>query len=270
MTKKSKTKLTAMPIVQLLQELRRNGWTDKTPTDEEMPKVIKRYQRAFGLRADGWAGPITSRTLTERFCSVPDHAMAAGSQWPRDQAREGLTVAIASSLAGSPRMTKADYSRTVEVALAHISEICGARFELTTNTRTANVVMGTHRERSGGVLAWSQLPNGSGSQLDQSYDDAESWHWRDVDVPSGAIGLIHVIRHEWGHAMGLGHGGNWLLRPTYDPRAYEFWGWELDQMLKRYGEPQDTPGDPPTGGKRQKISLVVEGVDLQWDVEDRS
>jgi len=270
MAKKPKTM--AISEAKLVRELKRNGWLAKgTASPDTVAQAVRRYQRRFGLKADGWAGPITSRTLTERFCSVPDHALEARSAWPRDQAREGLKVAIAKSLTGSPRMSRADYERTVEVALSHISEICGARFELVTNARTANVVMSTHRERSGGVLAWSQLPNGSGSQLDQSYDDAESWHWRDVDVPPGAIGLIHVIRHEWGHALGLGHGGDWLLRPTYDPRAYTFRGWEAKQVIDRYGEPQGIqPVDPPPGGKWQKIALVVEGVDLQWDVEERS
>jgi len=252
----------------LRHELKRNGWIGKqSVTPDQLTRAVKSYQRLFGLRADGVAGPITGRTLTERFCSVPDHALAARSAWPREQAREGLTWAIAGKLTGSPRMSTSDYKGVVALSLAHISTVCGARFGYTPNARTADVVMNTHREGPGGVLAWSQLP--PGRNLKQSYDDAERWHWKSVDPAPGTIGLIHVIRHEWGHALGLGHGGNWLLRPTYDPRAYTFKGWEAKELVIRYGPPQETerpePPDSPTG-ERRKITITVEGV-FGWDVE---
>lgn len=259
----------AIPDKVLRRELKRNGWIGKqSVTPEQLKRAVQSYQRRFGLKVDGWAGPITSRTLTERFCGCPDHALEARSAWDKDQAREGLTWAIPEKLTGSPKMSAGDYKQVVTVALAHISTVCGARFVYSANARTANVVMGTHRERSGGVLAWSQLPNGSGSQLEQSYDDAERWHWENVSPASGTIGLIHVIRHEWGHALGLGHGGDWLLRPTYDPRAYTFRNWEAKEVVARYGPPQDVPPvDPPPGpGGTRELRLIVKG-DFTWEWE---
>jgi len=259
----------AITPTKLFRALSRNGWVSsgsKDASEEGIEKAVKRYQRRFGLKADGWAGPITARTLTDRFCSVPDHAMAVRSQWDRDHARAGLKVGISSS----PIASRSDYGATVEFALAHIPTVCGARFQMSANHKTADVVMGSHRERPGGVLAWSQLPNGSGSQLDQSYDSAERWYWADVDVERDHIGLIHVIRHEWGHALGLPHLGNWLMRPTYDPRASTFKGKEVDELLSRYGEPQATPDpDPEPKPGRRRMALIVDGV-FDWQWEDRA
>ncbi len=165
----------------LISLLAKRGWLAAEISAEahkassgQLRRVVRRYQRFHGLKIDGWAGPVTQRSLeTPRFCAHPDR-MSRGRQtckWPQID----VTWAVTGRL---PGISAADQKDAFALAWRFWSEICGLSPEYSGNPRTANVLMGVGAiDSSGKTLAWSELPCGVGSsaQLNQKYDSSEPW-----------------------------------------------------------------------------------------------
>ena len=103
------------------------------------------------------------------------------------------------------------------------SEVTNISFSKAEDDQPVDIVIGASRRRrsgfgrSGGVLAWAQLPSSPNydGQLWSMFDTAESW----TTDPSEENGILFrsVCAHEIGHLLGLGHSGfeSALMYPYY-------------------------------------------------------
>lgn len=110
-----------------------------------------------------------------------------------------------------------------------------------------------------GILAWSELSDGSGRPRRQMYDRAEPWTISG-NPGQAQIDVVRVAAHEIGHAMGLVHapvGTPELMAPTYS-RVIQF---PTDGDVARaaaLGYPRRTTGSSPAPTIELKVSADPE------------
>jgi len=234
------------------ERLRTLGWLrNGRPSLDQLRAALRQYQEFHGLAipSGDFDGDTKRSLLAPRFCGCPDvmEQRAGVSKWPM----KDITMAIAGKL---PGFADSDFHSAAEECCRLWNGTSGIRLAMSTNPRTANIVMGTGPiDSAGDTLAWSELPNGTKRQLRQKYDTYERWAlfagWR-----NGWMDALRVITHEVGHACGLGHGpAGCQMAPTVSeiraPRA-----WDIREMVARYGaaspsappaDPAPTPAGPP-------------------------
>jgi hypothetical protein len=168
----------------------------------------------------------------QRICGVADHIGNVTCQWPmRD-----VTV-FAAGQAGQVSLADA-----MELALPLWNRVCGVNLQMSTNARTANIVVQVGRiDGPGNVLAQNELPCGFTAhrmrQLQGLYDGSEAFVIAD-NPPAGKIDLVRVCCHEIGHGIGIGHinDGN-LMAPTYSSRVAGPQNGDIVEARARYGQP---------------------------------
>ena len=237
----------------LISALRRLGWiTQKGKlTEDELQQAVRDYQVFHGLRPDGWAGPVTERSLdAPRFCGLPDRIMEAEGQLCKGPAPDiKWTIHGGQNMGLLPHVPSNVQKDCYEAAWKAWADRCGIRPVYVSNHKTASVLMGSGPiDSQGNTLAWSELPCGSvtNRQLNQLYDTLEPWVISDTPAQH-QIDLTRVAKHEIGHMLGLAHGpaGN-LMAPTYSRTIKDPVGqWELSEVLRRYGPPFDQPPTDP-------------------------
>lgn len=145
-----------------------------------------------------------------------------------------------------PTLTVEAFRSAADEAWASWMEVCGVKLHYVDNPNQANILMGIQTIGPGGVLADSQLP-GPGTtpqtQLLQRYDTADDFV-KSANPPANKIDIGRVIKHEGGHALGLGHlpPGN-LLAAMYSTRIDRPQAGDIAEMVARYGMPSAAP--PP-------------------------
>lgn len=183
--------------------------------------------------------------------SYPVPVAAGLSRWASPE----VSYSAAFSLPGIP----ADrISVIVDKALAEWASICGLKPKRVQSG--GNIIPGAGRiDGSSGTLAYSYLPGAPSpmnDQLQQVYDQSEQWteKW-----------LSDVVKHEFGHALGLDHHDDpaSIMYPWSNGQNTGFSQWEIDQMVARYGEaakPSDPPiVVPPAGELNVSGTLVING-----------
>lgn len=108
-----------------------------------------------------------------------------------------------------------------------------------------------------GVLAWSELPDGSDRPLVQKYDTSEKYV-NAAQPPRGKIDLLAVCCHEIGHALGLAHadaGSADLMAPAYQPGRRTPQPGDALRIQRLYG----AAAPPPEPGRT--ITIIIAGAE---------
>ncbi len=252
-----------IPAAKLAALLWKRGWMRQERLDEakqaspeQLVSALRAYQKFHGLKIDGWAGPITERSLNQpRICALPDRIQVRGGicRWPMKQITWSIT-------GGLPGISNAELRAAYEEAWGYWAEVSDIEPIHTPNARAAHVVMGSGRiDRSGGTLAWSEMPCevDESSQLEQRYDNREPWGIAEAPGP-GQIDLVRVAAHEIGHALGIPHlaAGN-LLAPTYDPNVRRPKAGDIEEIVRRYGRNEH---EPPPPDEEAELTIRIQGT----------
>jgi len=178
-----------------------------------------------------------------RMCSLPDSLTTEeiGARWTKGKLLYCPTAQL-------PGLTLEQWQAALAEAWGYWMEVCGLVVEPTETARLADVLHGVGAiDGSGKTLAWSELPNGSNTRLQQKYDSGERWAYG--AVAGNQIDIVAVACHEIGHALGLGHdnaGGAALMDPYYSPRIRKPQPRDVARIQALYGRPLPKPDPTPT------------------------
>ena len=200
---------------------------------ETLKAGVKKFQKTFGLSADGIVGPKTLRAMQEPRCGCPDYLdsnntehkeFLVAEQISREKRerwnKQGLTYATESYLTG--KVKHAEQNRILDSAFQAWDKVCGIHLERIKDVKKADIVISTGRgmrhnfDGRGGVLAWAYMPQGNNKPLTMRFDLDETW----VSNPRDRGVIIHnVACHEFGHLLGLRHSTRpkALMAPYYNP-----------------------------------------------------
>lgn len=186
--------------------------------------------------------------------------LGESNKWPHKR----LSWQVVSDL---PGIARDSFRGAVAEACDRWSAVCGLSFYEGSGS-DANLLVTTQREGPGGVLADCQLPYpgiDSRASLKLRVDEADAWALAD-NPPANRVGLVHVLTHELGHGIGIGHGPQGcLMQPTYSARMSRPQSWDIVESRLRYGQlaaqpSGDTPPTPATGGRRRFDGRVLRGL----------
>ena len=223
----------------LIAGLVRTGWLEegKTVDTDNIDKTIIDKQKLHGLLIDGWAGPVTGRSLVApRICGLPDYLPMVSTENRFIDHKIKWNLENTFSGAGHDEV-KAIF----EEAWLAWERVCGILPSYDSNAAVVRSHFG-RIDRRGGTLAYSELAPLNGRKfLEQRYDTRELWYLDfHTPPPSYKIDLLAVATHEDGHALGMPHiGGNTgdLMNPMYDPSIRTPQEGDIKMGTDRYGEP---------------------------------
>ena len=194
----------------------------------------------------------------EGFCKLPDNLIldATLSKWTK------RTVSFA-ILGALPGVTVEEQELAVRTACAFWPAVSGIELVFTTNARTADIRMGSGViDRSGGTLAWSELPNGADGPIKQQYDTKDKWSpaLTRAGLSPGFIPLVVTCAHEVGHAIGLGHSRDpqALMFPSLNIEAWKPQADDIREAQLRYGPPVPGQPPPPPAGSLNAVQALAE------------
>lgn len=186
--------------------------------------------------AGGWHG--------KPVCGCPDAMLAnatAEARWPT----KDITYYIAAPDRW-PGLTADQVREAFRLAWSWWAAVCGINPREVATPAEALVRVECKRiDGVAGVLAWSELANGSLQPKQQRYDSTESWVVSE-NPGNTVIDLARVACHEIGHVLGIPHieGGN-LLAPTYSVTVRRPQVGDIREAQARYGPPLSPPAPPP-------------------------
>ena len=202
-------------------------------TLEDLKASIKNFQKFFGIKADGVAGPMTLKAMAYPRCGCPDvldveqadhrqymqmQEMAHEKQqkWLKTE----LTYFVDGYVTG---LSKKVQDACIAESFKAWSDVCGIHVKRFTarNKKNADILVGVGRGKDhgfdgqGGTLAWAYLPDGN-KQLRMRFDLAEIWV---KDQFARGVWMLPVATHEAGHILGLSHSKvkDALMAPYYNP-----------------------------------------------------
>ena len=240
-------------------------------------KAVKHLKRAFNLDEDELLTTQLERITEYHRCGCPDtlefEEIRDYNRW-----QPGMTLKwyIDSYV---PGLSKDDQVAICSDVYKHISNIIDLRFERTTSSNSANLIIraanrGNGLGNSGGTLAYAYLApsrNFTG-QLELVMDQAEIW----VKNPTQrGIVFFNVFCHETLHNLGLSHSqvSSALMAPFYSPNVCcPTQNDDIPRLVNLYGKaresqpiptpvpvPTPTPTPTPTPGGSEGAEIMIKG-----------
>lgn len=192
------------------------------------------------------------------FCNVPEHVVGQANgrlcQWPRGHV---VTWTVTGLLPGWTREQLVEVYGRAWLAWTSVS---GLKTQFVEQVKQANIEV-TSRAIDGpaGVLAEAELPCGNvtpSTRLRCWFDNREQ-KWVDaINVGGiGAVDLLRVAIHEFGHNLGHGHDTDGRTNSIMDPAVSHLRDpqqVDIQRQIERYGEPvaMPDPTEPPAGDGR--------------------
>lgn len=198
-------------------------------------EIVKNFQDNIGIEVDGVIGEQTLRAMEYPRCGISDalSIILELSQWKN---KKKLLYKFESYLS---LLSKSKQEEMFFNAVNSWQTVCGISFDIT-RTGYPDIIINAsalRREefgRSGGVLAWCELPQGDDRQLNLKVDDSEIWT---DDYSKPGIYYEAVVCHEMGHGIGLGHlqQPKQLMNPFYNPLLSKPQQFDIKEAFDRYG-----------------------------------
>jgi peptidoglycan hydrolase-like protein with peptidoglycan-binding domain len=200
--------------------------------DDATAQALRHFQEFAGLPVTGVVDEATAGKMNQERCGNSDPTGVAefttsGRKW----ATNNLRYAIQNF---TPDISNADATLAVEQAFALWAAYTPLRFTRVALSAGPEIIIrfaaGAHQvgteadpafDGASGVLAHAFYPSIPPAPVtaimgDAHFDEAETWT---VNVPpgAGAIDLVTVAAHEFGHSLGLGHSSvtGALMAPFY-------------------------------------------------------
>ncbi len=225
-------------------------------TAEDLKAAVKLFQRTFGLKSDGLAGPKTLTAMHYPRCGCPDfideeqpqhveymQMKSKAKEKQQKWLKEELTYSIDGYVTGIARKTQ---EKIIQEAFASWTDVAGIKIEkCNSSKKKSDILIGVGKGKEhafdgqGGTLAWAYLPQGKNRQLRMRFDLAEIWV---KDQYGRGVWMLPVAAHEVGHLLGLEHSKQKeaLMAPYYNPfvstpQAKD----DIEKIQKLYGKPKN-------------------------------
>lgn len=159
------------------------------------------------------------------------HIEASGKRWPTNRLTYHINYDSASQL--RPALSNDAIAEAFRTGWRWWSESLEIEpVEVSDRSQALITIQFKRMDGPNGVLAESQLSNGTLSQKFQNYDSSERW----VAGPptAGYLSLSTVACHELGHMLGLGHddpNAPAVMRPTYSASIPREQARDIDRMV---------------------------------------
>jgi hypothetical protein len=220
-------------------------------------RAVRRYQRYYGLKADGIVGPKTKAMLERPRCGVPDLPgnLTGASPDARFVLRgckyntNHLTYAFVNGTADLAGGREQAIVREAFDAWSNVADLTFEEVGVNQNPhfriawRTGDHGDGDSFDGPGSTLAHAFFPPpcGGPNAGDLHFDEGEQW----IDDP-GANGILlrQVAIHEIGHLLGLSHSEDEdaIMFAYYAPDRIHLAADDIAGIVELYGEPTDSRG----------------------------
>lgn len=190
---------------------------------------------------------------------VPERLGANPARWPRDSK---LSWRVVDDV---PPLSRDVLRAVVANAFQVWADVCGLEFYESPAGPQPNFIIGTQHQGPGGVLADCELPYPGMTSVRCRIDKADQFVVAQ-NPPPNRVGLDQVLRHEFGHGLGLDHGGTGMMRPIYSANNWLPSAWEIELVRQAYGPPKPkkpvAPVQPTVGEMRSLVEFLAESGKL--------
>lgn len=243
-------------------------------------KAVRRFQRFYGLKVDGVAGPKTKEALMQPRCGIPDENNDYSSSFVLRGCKYStlnLTYAFENDSADLPTDQARDIIRGAFNEWAKVSLLNFAEVSVNQNpTFRIAWVKGDHGDGSpfdgpGNVLAHAFFPPPCGGPHagELHFDEAEKFSATAGDgIHLGAVSL-----HEIGHLLGLSHSEDpsAIMFPTYSSSRLQLDQDDINGINELYGQQRLYPGGQVNGylsGDNDSALFTIELVSQAFVILD--
>jgi len=246
----------------------------KVLSKKDIETHTKKFQKSFGLTANGKLDGRTRRAMLTPRCGCPDF-MLVTKEKPNSKGGPDFMLASTPEKASNANkwgimnltyyvekyvrsaIPKSDMDDLIDLAFQQWEVHCGLDIRRTTSKSSANFIISTGQGRAdnfdgpSGTLAWAFLPPNPNfrGQLLTRFDLDETWV---ADSRNRGTLFLNVACHEFGHLLGLDHSrqNRALMAPFYSPGVPKpVYTDDVTRIQRLYGPPKANPTPPPVDPK---------------------